>query len=140
MISKKIMAKHILNSIILMLAFWIAKYRLYSLTTAYLFYFDDENLRRIQYYGAWLLLIILVTGYLYGFKNVFKELGLGKGLLHGFIKGFLLAMIFVTPMFTGSYLLGYLNKDSSIFTIFINDAFYPGFFLKSYFTVPFYLD
>ncbi len=60
----------------------------------------------MYYYLWWIVPAILVTGVLYGFKDLAKNLGLSKG----FGKGLLFAFVMVLPMLISSAITGKINS------------------------------
>lgn len=99
--------KKLLRSFIIILAFFFAVYGKRLLQPYVAVSFDSRILTLIYAYAWWLVPIVLVTGFLYGFKNILNVLGLDKG----FFTGLAFALAAVAPMLISSAVIGEIDKD-----------------------------
>ncbi len=75
------------------------------------------------YYAWWIFPVLIVTGALYGCKNIFRVLG-----LHGsFIRALGISLIFVFPMFAGSAWLGSYDSRLTFLDV-LRKTLLAGFF------------
>jgi len=72
--------------------------------------FQSSYLKILYFYIWWLVFPLLTLGFLFGFKNIFKELGLEKG----FLTGLVFAIITVSPMLISSAVIGTFNHELKI--------------------------
>jgi membrane protease YdiL (CAAX protease family) len=92
---------------------------------------NSELLSTLYFYLWWLLPAVILTGLLYGYRNVFQTLGLDKG----FFTGFVFASITVSPMLIGSALTGHVAEElkalsllkKTVFAGFMEEFFFRGF-------------
>ena len=124
------MKKSIFLSIIIIATFYLSRYTLRILA-----YFDIEligrNLRMNTHWTIGLILILVVSALLYGFRSTFSSLGLAKGFLSGMGRGF----VFTLPMILGYAIIGELRTESlalsGLFTVFywaaMEEVMYRGF-------------
>lgn len=95
------------------------------------FSFDSYVVRAVYTYGWWLIPVIGITGLMFGFRNLFSNLGLSRGFFIG--VGF--AVITVFPMFAGSALLGEFSGNivwaellrKTILAAFMEEILFRGF-------------
>lgn len=99
------MQNRVTDSIIVIVTFLIAFYgkRLLNILL-------PPALQDFTWYLWWGISAVGVLGVLFGFKEVFKNLGLNKGFLTGLIFGF----VTVSPMLISSAIAGDIDKDLSI--------------------------
>lgn len=114
--------KNILQSVLVILTFLLAVYGNRLLEGFLKISFENEYLRVIWYYLWWIVPTILVTGFLFGFQNFFREMGLSRG----FKTGLLVAGIAIIPMFTGSAIMGKIPEELTIWDLIISSLL-PGF-------------
>lgn len=117
------MKRNILYSLIIILTFLLALYGDNLILKFYKINLDTAGEKLIWSYGWWIIPVILITGLLFGFKNIIKELGLNRRILQAFI----LAAFCVSPMFISSALTGTLNEELSL-TDKLNRIVFSGFF------------
>lgn len=109
-------------SICILIGFLFALYGSDLLQIIYPINIHTPVLRLLWIYGWWLVPLILVSGQLYGFKFIPRELGLSANP----ISGFLFAALAVAPMFVHSACTGV--PDQSLTTItFLHRTFIAGF-------------
>lgn len=106
--------KTILYSFIIILTFMFAMYGRKLLGGIVEFSFHSAIMRLAYGYAWWVLPVALVTGALYGFRNILKELGLSRG----FVIGLAFSGFAVLPMFAGAALLGSLNTSLTMVDLF----------------------
>ena len=75
--------------------------------------FSEKIYRFWTYYGGSLAIVLLVSAFLYGYKNTLSSLGLDKGVLKGMGYGFL----FTLPMFLGYALIAEMQTEWTWFTV-----------------------
>ncbi len=114
--------KKLLQSIIVILVFLIAVYGRQLLNQYVTIAFDSVFIKLMYSYAWWIIPIILVLGFLYGFKNILKELCLDKGLFIGLF----FSLVAVSPMLISSVIIGELNKDISWLSL-LQKTFFAGF-------------
>lgn len=102
--------KTIINSIIIIITFLIAFYGKQILTNYIKITFPSAFVKVTYSYFWWIIPTFLVLGVLYGFKNVFKEVGINKG----FLTGLLFSIITVLPMFLSSAIIGQIDENLKI--------------------------
>jgi membrane protease YdiL (CAAX protease family) len=69
--------------------------------------FHTPFVQNLYFYAFWIIPSLILIGILFGFKNIFKELG----MTNGFLKGFVFALITVSPMLIGSAVSGHIYQD-----------------------------
>ncbi len=120
--------KEIRNSILIVLIFIFAFYGKNVLNSYIPLTFPTTFLKVFYSYFWWILPTLLIIGFLYGFKNIPKSLGLNKGL----IIGFSFSIITVLPMIMSSAIIG--NFDSNInFGSLLHKTIIAGFFEEYFF-------
>lgn len=102
--------KTILFSFIIILTFMFALYGRKLLGGMVEFPFHSDMMRLAYGYAWWVLPVGGVTGALYGFHNILKELGLNRG----FVIGLAFSGFAVLPMFTGAALLGSFDTNLTL--------------------------
>lgn len=117
------MQQKTLHSILIILVFLIAIY-----ANSILGMFVDISISSIQlnllvFYAYWVIPVVITLAWLYGFKNILKELGLNKG----FLWGILFAGVSVLPMFISSAFIGKINNDIIIINL-LHKTLFAGFF------------
>ncbi len=123
--------KIITSSIIVILAFLSAKYGNRLLSDYYTISISSDYLKIAYNYLWWILPTALITGFLYGFKNIFYNLGIQKG----FGIGLLFSIVTVLPMFVSSAIIGQIGEDlnmlrlvhQTLFAGFMEEYLYRGF-------------
>ncbi|MFU8844223.1 MAG: hypothetical protein ACNA7V_10500 [Bacteroidales bacterium] len=73
--------KSILHSAIIILAFLLAMFGRSYFSRLVEVNLESNAMRLIYAYAWWLLPVVITTTGLYGFRNIFRELGLQKGFL-----------------------------------------------------------
>lgn len=124
-------SKNLVHSVLILLGFGIATYGRDLLALVYTPVIPSLPLRIAYAYAWWVIPVVLITGYLYGFRALPKRLGLGKGL----VRGFLFALVTVLPMLMGSAWAGrftypeswLLFLRSTVFAGFMEELLYRGF-------------
>lgn len=99
--------KTIINSTIVILTFLIAHYGKFILSQYYTISFSSDYLSIAYSYFWWLLPTVLITGFLFGFNNIYHNIGMQKG----FKTGLLFSIITVLPMFISSAIIGHIGED-----------------------------
>jgi membrane protease YdiL (CAAX protease family) len=84
---------------------------------------DSYPVRLLFHFGWWTIPVLAVTGILYGYKNILKELCIDKGVL----AGVAFATITVLPMFVSSAIAGKPSDSTSGLEL-ISNTFFSGFF------------
>jgi len=102
--------KTIIDSIIVILTFSIAFYGKRILAEYYTIPISSEYLKIVYSYLWWVLPTALITGLLYGVRNIFYNIGIQTGL----IRGLLFSIITVLPMFLSSALIGRIGADLNV--------------------------
>ncbi len=97
----------ITDSIIVVVTFLFAFYGKQILTKFIDIPFQSFYGRMLYSYLWWLIPVLLAVGYLFGFRDVFKNIGLQKG----FLTGLLFSVVAVLPMLISSAVVGQLNED-----------------------------
>jgi hypothetical protein len=105
--------KKIINSIIIILTFLLALFGNKILSAYYEIPLTDNFKKIIYTYSWWIVPTILITGILFGFKNITKETGINQG----FFTGFFFALITVSPMLVSSVFLGHINENTPIISL-----------------------
>lgn len=105
--------KTIINSIIIIITFLIAFYGKQILTDYINISFPSTFVKVIYSYPWWIMPTILVLGFLFGFKNISKEIGMNKG----FLTGLIFSIVTVLPMFLSSAIIGQINENLKIGTL-----------------------
>ncbi len=100
----------IINSILIIIAFLFAFYSKQVMTKFIEISFQSLFLNILLSYLWWLIPTLLSVGYLFGFKNTFKEIGIQKG----FLIGLLFSIITVLPMLISSSIIGQINENLNI--------------------------
>lgn len=112
----------ITNSIIIILTFLIAYYGKRLLAEYYTITISSDYLKIAYYYLWWILPSVLITGILFGFKNILNSIGIEKG----FIIGFLFSFITVLPMIISSGVIGKISENISMLYL-IHQSLFAGF-------------
>lgn len=115
--------KTIINSILILLTFLIAFYGKDILNFYKPISFSTTFLKVSYSYLWWILPTLLVLYVLYGFKNLFSNLGLNKGI----VVGFLFSVITVLPMIISSAIIGRIDDNLSVGTL-LHKTFIAGIF------------
>ncbi len=129
------MKSSILKNIILIITFLIGFYGRSFLDS----FFEISNsiqlnyLRLIYAYSWWIIPPVILLWLLFGYKNILRELKLDQN----FEKGLLWAVIMVSPMMIGSFILGKFNSELT-FIEFIKKTFCAGFFEEVFFRAFFF--
>lgn len=97
-------------SIIIIVTFLAALYGIRIISGIFSFSFSSQYIQVLSSYSWWIFLTALVTGLLFGYKNIFSVLGMNKGI----ITGMIFASITVLPMFLGSLITGKVAEDLSL--------------------------
>jgi membrane protease YdiL (CAAX protease family) len=117
------MKRNFLRSLLIILVFLIAVYG-DELVIKYFRYSFDTILQKFVWQYSWFIVpIIPVTGFLFGFRNILKELRIHKG----FFRGLSLAFICVLPMFISSAFSGRISEELSFWEL-MNGTVFAGFF------------
>ncbi len=112
----------LLQSVIIILAFLVAVYGK-RLLHQYVTISFDSAFVKLMYSYAWSIIpIVLVLGFLYGVKNILKELCLDKG----FFIGLVFSLVAVSPMLISSAIIGELDKEISWLSL-LQKTFFAGF-------------
>jgi len=114
--------KTIINSIVVILTFLLAFYGKRILSEYYTISISSDYLKIIYSYLWWILPSALITGLLYGFNNIFYNIGIQKG----FRLGLLFSIITVLPMFLSSAIIGHIGEDLEMLSL-IHQTLFAGF-------------
>jgi uncharacterized protein len=114
--------KSILYSLLIILTFMFSLYGRKLIGGLVEFPMHSVWLRLAYVYAWWLLPIAIVTGALFGFRNILKELGLNRG----FLTGLAFSGVAVLPMFAGAALHGSFDTNLTLIDLFKNSIL-PGF-------------
>lgn len=114
--------KTITNSIIVIFTFLIAFYGKHILSEYYTISFSSDCLKIACSYLWWILPTAIITGFLYGFNNLFYNIGIQKG----FRIGLLFSIITVLPMFISSAIIGQIGEDLKMLQL-IQQTLFAGF-------------
>lgn len=101
--------KNVLLSVAIIATFLFANYGRASLYNLVPFRFDTPIFQLAYIYCWWIIPVVIVTGLMFGAKNILQELGLDKG----FLIGFIFSAITVSPMLISSAIAGEVIKDIS---------------------------
>ncbi len=115
--------KETLESILVVVAFLIALYGDKILNTFISIYFPTTFFKISFIYLWWSLPTLLVLGVLYGFKNIFENLGLNKG----FVTGLFFSIVVVSPMLISSAIIGKIDDELDLGSL-LHKTFVAGFF------------
>lgn len=114
--------KTIINSTVVILTFIIAFYGKQILSEYYTITISSDYLKIFYSYLWWILPTALIAGVLYGFKNIFNNIGIQKG----FKIGLLFSIITVSPMFISSAIIGQIDENLILLRL-INQTLFAGF-------------
>lgn len=125
------MKNNLTRSLIVIIVFLFSFYARHFLHKYLDISFESSYLKILYIYIWWLVFPILTLGFLYGFKNIFTEIGLDKG----FFTGFLFAAITVSPMLISSAVIGTVNHElkpaefihNTVAAGFMEEYFFRGF-------------
>lgn len=104
------------------MTFLIAIYGKRILSEHYTIPISSDYLKIAYFYLWWILPIALVTGFLYGFNNIFYNIGVQKG----FGIGLLFSIITVLPMFISSAIIGQIREDLTLLSL-LHHTLFAGF-------------
>lgn len=107
---KSVKRKSIINSIIIITVFLIAFYGKKLLTNHINIPFPSPLPAEVHFYLWWSIPSFLALGILYGFKEIFKAIGINKG----FLIGLIFSLITVLPMFLSSAIIGEIEENLKI--------------------------
>jgi membrane protease YdiL (CAAX protease family) len=110
------------DSIIIILAFLLAVYGRKLLNQFADISFPSTVGSTIYYYAWWIVPIALTIGFLYGFKNILKELCLDKEIS----QPLSLAMLAVAPMLISSAIMGEVRTNIHVFDL-LRGTLFAGF-------------
>ena len=102
--------KTIINSTLIILTFLVALYGRRIAANFIDLSFSSALVNVIYFYAWWVIPTLSVLGILYGFNNIFNEVGLS----HGILSGFLFAVITVSPMLLSSAIMGRIDENLKI--------------------------
>jgi len=122
------MVKNVGISVIIILTFLMAYYCRLIFSSLLGFEIQNEFVDVLYFYVCWLIPIVVVTGLIYGFRNLYNVFGLSKG----FPIGILFAFITVMPMFISSAIIGNVSTDIKLFSLF-HTTVLAGFFEEVFF-------
>jgi membrane protease YdiL (CAAX protease family) len=114
--------KAIIHSAIVIMTFLIAFYGKRILSEYFTISISSEYLKIVCYYLWWIVPTVLMTGILFGFKEIFDNIGVNKG----FLTGLVFSIICVLPMFISSAIIGRPGADLQILTL-IHQTLFAGF-------------
>ena len=114
--------KKISKSIIIILTFFIAIYGNRIVSGFVDISITSVYLRVAYFYMWWLVPTAIVTGLLFGFRNIFITLGLHKG----FFTGLVFALITVLPMLVSSAVIGRIDENLDTFLL-LRSTLFAGF-------------
>jgi uncharacterized protein len=122
--------RQILNTFIITITFITAFYGKGIVSSFLSVSISTYYLKIIYFYSWWLIPVLLVSGFLYGFKNILSSLGINKG----FFTGLVFAMITVSPMFISSAIMGQIRDikllnllHSTVFAGLCEEILFRGF-------------
>jgi uncharacterized protein len=122
--------RQILNTFIITITFITAFYGKGIVSSFLSISISTYYLKIIYFYSWWLIPVLLVSGFLYGFKNILSSLGINKG----FFTGLVFAMITVSPMFISSAIMGQIRDikllnllHSTVFAGLCEEILFRGF-------------
>jgi membrane protease YdiL (CAAX protease family) len=119
---KTMQNKKIIQSLIIIIAFLTALYgsRIFAtyISVSIIPYYQ----RIIWFYSWWIAPVVLATGFMFGFKNIFKVLGLDRG----FIRALVFAIICVSPMFLSSAIAGRMSENMEFLRL-LHSTLFAGF-------------
>jgi membrane protease YdiL (CAAX protease family) len=110
-------------SAVVIATFMIALYSKSILATFISLPVYSGGLKLFFHYIWWVLPVILVTGLLFGFRNIPGNLGLRKD----FIKALIFALLCVSPMLISSAIIGKISPDLDLLNLF-HKTLFAGFF------------
>ena len=122
------MRKPLIDSFIIILTFLLAYYGRKLLHQFIPISFSGSFLKYSYFYAWWVLPTLLATGYLYGFSEILRALGLDSGIK----KGSIFSLVAVSPMFLSSAFLGRIHEDLDYGALF-QTSFGSGFFEEYFF-------
>jgi len=117
------MKKKIIYSIVIILTFLFIFYGKRILNNFIEISFSSDIAKIAYYYSWWIIPVAITLSFLFGFKNIIKELRIHKGFLFGL--GF--SFVTVLPMFISSAIIGDIDKNLD-FTSLIHKTILAGFF------------
>ncbi len=83
----------------------------------------SSGLKIFFHYIWWVLPVILVTGLLFGFRNITENLGLRKN----FLKAFTFSLLCVSPMLISSAFAGEISREFDLLSL-LHKTLFAGFF------------
>ena len=123
--------RKLVDSVVIIAGFVFAYYGRRYLAPHIPLEFTSVWIKMLYLYLWWLIPPVLVTGFLYGFRNLFRELGLARGL----VPGLIFALLSVSPMLISSALAGTIDPDlpfaslmqSTVFAGLLEEFLFRGF-------------
>ncbi len=123
--------KTIIYSTIIILTFLIAFFGKRILSDYFTISISSDYLKIAYSYLWWILPTTLVTGFLYGFTEIFDNIGIRKG----FIRGLIFSIITVLPMLISSAIIGKISAElkmagliqQTLFAGFMEEYLFRGF-------------
>jgi len=118
-------------SAFIIVTFLIAMYGSRILSVIIIIPFSSDYFKIAYFYTWWLAPVIILTGFLFGFRNIHKEMCLTKG----FFTGLVFSGITVLPMLISSAFAGKVNPDLNLSSLihktlaagFMEEIFFRGF-------------
>ncbi len=125
------MKQNIKYSVIIILIFLFAAFGKHISDIFFTTSFSSSLYNIFYSYIWWIIPTIIVLGILYGFKDIFKNIGVNKN----FIKGLIFTAITVSPMFISSVIIGKIDENLKIASLlhktiiagFMEEYFFRGF-------------
>jgi len=114
--------KTVLRSVVIITTFLLALYGNRILGTFVPVVIESDYLLLLYIYSWWAVPAVLVTGLMYGFRQIPELWGLSKGF--GF--GFVFALITVLPMLISSVVMGEVRDDLSLLSL-LQKTVFAGF-------------
>ncbi|MHC1707067.1 MAG: lysostaphin resistance A-like protein [Bacteroidales bacterium] len=97
----------IIQSVIVIMTFLIAFFGRQILSNFITFPITPAFLKIAYIYSWWVIPTALITGLLFGFKNLAENIGIRRG----FFQGLIFSAIAVLPMFLSSAIIGNIHED-----------------------------
>ncbi|RMG83698.1 MAG: CPBP family intramembrane metalloprotease [Bacteroidetes bacterium] len=76
----------------------------------------------MYFYAWWIIPVFITVGFLYGFKNILKELCIDKNILQGFV----FSIAVVSPMIISSAIIGHIDNPINL-TSLLHKTLFAGF-------------
>jgi len=105
--------KNLFKSTIIIILFFIALYGEKTLKNTVEFSITSSVGKILYFYSWWIIPVALSLGFLFGFKNIFKELRIHRGFLTGL--GF--AFVTVWPMIISSAFIGKIDRNLTLINL-----------------------